>query len=88
MNRALPTFDFGLHRTLGKGIAFSERGTHMENKIPKGSPARDFRKSLSDEKMAELLTLISFVSKDLAKEILIKKLGRCGGTYNGDRHPF
>ena len=60
----------------------------MENKIPKGSPARDFQKNLSDEKMAELLALISIVSKDLAKEILIKKLGRCGEIHYGDRHPF
>lgn len=49
MNRVLPTFNFGLHRTTGKGMFFSERGINMEKKIPKRIPAGDFSKSLTDK---------------------------------------
>ena len=67
MNRVLPTFDFGLHRTTGKGMHLSKKGINMEKRIPKRSPTGDFSKSLTDK------DLILHMEKELF-QILIENL--------------
>lgn len=59
----------------------------MENKIPKRNPARDSNIS-NDMELAEMLTILSILSKNLAKKILLQKAGNNGGMSYGNRNPY
>lgn len=59
----------------------------MEHGIPKNL-ARDSKTRVTDMDIVETLTIISIVTRDLAKTLLLQTVGTKGGTPNGNRCPF